>query len=194
MLDASPELEKQFAQPVAAVLKGSFLIGVVFRVQRERQEQLAADIRQTIPKPRQKLKDADRMEPWRGNEFLYGLLAEDICGCRRQVLAPTPPSLAHRFFAHFPRLAHGVTSCFGVTGALTLGVNLRFRFSRYVRTNGPGRNGAGRSRFTFSFAALCASTCARNSSAVSQCRLRLAISQTSRFVVIRSRPTVWNFA
>ena len=38
MLDTVPELKEKFAQPVAAVFKRGFFVGVVFRVEREREK------------------------------------------------------------------------------------------------------------------------------------------------------------
>lgn len=49
MLDAMTQLKKHFAQPVAAVFKGGFFIGIVFRVEREGEEQFAADSRRLLP-------------------------------------------------------------------------------------------------------------------------------------------------
>jgi hypothetical protein len=63
VIHAMTELEENLPQPVAAVLEGRFLVGVVFRVEGERQEQLAADIGQPVPKPGQDFEDAHRMKP-----------------------------------------------------------------------------------------------------------------------------------
>ena len=102
------------------------------------------------------LVDTNRMKPRRRNEFLDRLFGGKVSGGLRQDLNPTPTSLTVFTFlcTGFPKVAHGVTSGFGVTGALTFGMNLRFQFRTYVRTNGPGTNGFGRPRFSFSFAAL----------------------------------------
>src|SRR6185437_1917445 len=75
-----PKSEKNFPHPLAAIFKGGFLAGVVLWVERECEKQLTADIRQPIPEPRQHFVDANGMKPRRRNEFLDGLLAENVCG------------------------------------------------------------------------------------------------------------------
>ena len=63
VFDAVPELKEHFPQPLAAVLKSGFLIRIKLWVQRERQKQLAAHIRQPVPNSCQHFVNAHRMEP-----------------------------------------------------------------------------------------------------------------------------------
>ena len=98
MLNAVAKLEKNFPHPLATVFKGGFFAGKLLRVNGECQKQLAANIGQAIPYPREHLVNADGMKPRLWDKFLDGL---------------------------FTGLVQDVTSTFPTTAAVGRGVYLR---------------------------------------------------------------------
>ncbi len=83
VFDAAAQLEKHFAQPLAAFFEGGFLVRVILWIEGEGEKQFTAHIGQTVPNPRQNFVDADRMKPRSGDVFLYGLLKRSRQPCGR---------------------------------------------------------------------------------------------------------------